>query len=39
MKSRDRLASLPQYDEMLKKDSKLPTVSERPTTSVVRTVE
>jgi peptidoglycan/xylan/chitin deacetylase (PgdA/CDA1 family) len=39
MKSRDRLASLPQYDELLKKDSKLPTVSERPTTSVVRTVE
>jgi peptidoglycan/xylan/chitin deacetylase (PgdA/CDA1 family) len=39
MKSRDKLASLPQYDELLKKDSKLPTVSERPTTSVVRTVE
>jgi peptidoglycan/xylan/chitin deacetylase (PgdA/CDA1 family) len=39
MKSKDRLASLPQYDELLKKDSKLPTVSERPTTSVVRTIE
>jgi peptidoglycan/xylan/chitin deacetylase (PgdA/CDA1 family) len=39
MKSRDALASLPQYDELLKKDSKLPTVSERPTTSVVRTVD
>ena len=39
MKSKDRLASLPQYDELLKKDMKLPTVSDRPTTTVVRTVE
>jgi peptidoglycan/xylan/chitin deacetylase (PgdA/CDA1 family) len=39
MKSKDKLTSLPQYDELLKKDMKLPTVSDRPTTTVVRTVE
>ena len=31
--------SLPEYDELLKKEIKLPTVSDRPTSSVVRTVE
>jgi peptidoglycan/xylan/chitin deacetylase (PgdA/CDA1 family) len=31
--------SLPKYDEELIKDQKLPTVSQRPTSSVVRTVE
>lgn len=39
MKAREPLKSLPQYDELLKKDQKLPTVSDRPTTSVVRTVD
>ncbi len=27
------------YDEMMKKEAKLPTVDQRPTASVVRTVE
>jgi peptidoglycan/xylan/chitin deacetylase (PgdA/CDA1 family) len=36
--ARDSLQSLPQYDEMLKKDQKLPTVDQRPTSSVVRTI-
>jgi peptidoglycan/xylan/chitin deacetylase (PgdA/CDA1 family) len=31
--------SLPQYDEELMKESKLPTVSQRPVSSVVKTVE
>jgi peptidoglycan/xylan/chitin deacetylase (PgdA/CDA1 family) len=31
--------SLPEYDELLKKEIKLPTVSDRPTSSVVRTVD
>jgi peptidoglycan/xylan/chitin deacetylase (PgdA/CDA1 family) len=39
MKARDAVTSLPQYDEELQKDQKLPTVSQRPTSSVVRTVE
>ena len=39
MKAREPLKSLPQYDELLKKDQKLPTVSDRPTTSVVRTID
>lgn len=33
------VASLPQYDEMLIKEAKLPTVSTRPVSSVVKTVE
>jgi hypothetical protein len=37
--ARNALASLPQFDEELLKDQKLPTVSQRPTSSVVRTVE
>ena len=30
--------SLPQYDEELMKDAKLPTVSQRPVSSVVQTI-
>jgi len=33
------VASLPQYDEELMKDAKLPTVSQRPVSSVVREVQ
>jgi len=39
MRARDPVKTLPKYDEELKKDQKLPTVSQRPTSSVVRTVE
>jgi peptidoglycan/xylan/chitin deacetylase (PgdA/CDA1 family) len=39
MRARDAIASLPQYDEELRKDQKLPTVSNRPTSTIVRTVE
>ena len=39
MKPRFAVKSLPKYDEELMKDQKLPTVSQRPTSSVVRTVE
>jgi len=39
MKARTAVATLPQYDEELIKDQKLPTVSQRPTSSVVRTVD
>jgi hypothetical protein len=39
MKAREPLKSLAQYDELLKKDQKLPTVSDRPTSTVVRTVD
>jgi peptidoglycan/xylan/chitin deacetylase (PgdA/CDA1 family) len=38
MKAKDSLKSLPQYDEMVAKEIKLPTVSDRPTSSVVRTI-
>jgi peptidoglycan/xylan/chitin deacetylase (PgdA/CDA1 family) len=38
MKTREPIKSIAQYDEMLKKDVKLPTVSDRPTASVVRDV-
>jgi peptidoglycan/xylan/chitin deacetylase (PgdA/CDA1 family) len=38
MKGRDPLQSLAQYDELILKDQKLPTISARPTSSVVRTV-
>jgi hypothetical protein len=31
--------TLPQYDEEMRKEQKLPTVSQRPTSSVVRTVD
>ena len=36
MRRASTVTSLPQYDEELKKDAKLPTVSQRPTSSVVR---
>ena len=39
MKTKDSIATIKQYDEMLIKEQKLPTVSQRPTSSVVRTVE
>ena len=39
MKARTAVTTLPQYDEELRKDNKLPTVSQRPTSSVVRTVD
>jgi peptidoglycan/xylan/chitin deacetylase (PgdA/CDA1 family) len=39
MKPRFAVKSLPKYDEELQKDQKLPTVSQRPTSSVVRTVD
>jgi peptidoglycan/xylan/chitin deacetylase (PgdA/CDA1 family) len=39
MKSREPVTSLAQYDEELMKEQKLPTVSQRPTSSVVRTVD
>jgi peptidoglycan/xylan/chitin deacetylase (PgdA/CDA1 family) len=39
MRAKDPVRSLAQYDEMVKKEQKLPTVSTRPTSSVVRTVE
>jgi len=38
MKAKDTLKSLPQYDELVAKEIKLPTVSDRPTSSVVRTI-
>src|SRR3954469_1660983 len=39
MKPRGTVTSLPQYDEELVKEAKLPTVSTRPVSSVVRDVE
>ncbi len=39
MKAKDTVKTLAQYDEELKKEAKLPTVSQRPTASVVRTVD
>jgi peptidoglycan/xylan/chitin deacetylase (PgdA/CDA1 family) len=39
MKPARGVTSLPQYDEELLKDAKLPTVSQRPVSSVVKTVE
>jgi peptidoglycan/xylan/chitin deacetylase (PgdA/CDA1 family) len=39
MKTKDSLATLKQYDDMLIKEQKLPTVSQRPTSSVVRSVD
>ena len=38
MKAKTQLQSLPQYDEELLKDAKLPTVSTRPVSSVVQTI-
>jgi peptidoglycan/xylan/chitin deacetylase (PgdA/CDA1 family) len=39
MRARGTVTSLPQYDEELVKEAKLPTVSTRPVSSVVREVE
>jgi peptidoglycan/xylan/chitin deacetylase (PgdA/CDA1 family) len=39
MKARDPVRTLAQYDEELRKDQKLPTVSQSPTSSIIRTVE
>jgi hypothetical protein len=39
MKAREPIKTLPEYDEMLVKEQKIPTVSQRPTTSVVRTID
>src|SRR6266567_2628344 len=39
MKPRSAVSSLPQYDEELMKETKLPTVSQRPVSSVVRDIE
>ncbi len=39
MKPKQALTTLAEYDEMVRKESKLPTLSARPTSSVVRTVE
>jgi len=38
MKASSSLQTLPEYDEALAKELKLPTVSARPVSSVVRTV-
>ena len=38
VKAKTPVTTLPAYDEMIVKDVKLPTVSDRPTTDVVRTV-
>jgi hypothetical protein len=39
MKPKFALKSLPKYDEELRKEQKIPTVSQRPTSSVVHTVD
>jgi peptidoglycan/xylan/chitin deacetylase (PgdA/CDA1 family) len=38
MKAKDPVTTIAQYDEMLVKEQKLPTVSTRPTSSVVKTI-
>lgn len=38
MTGKTPVKSLPEYDELLKKEVKLPTLSDRPTSSVVRTI-
>lgn len=38
MTGKTPVKSLPEYDELVKKEVKLPTVSDRPTSSVVRTI-
>jgi peptidoglycan/xylan/chitin deacetylase (PgdA/CDA1 family) len=38
MRAKDQLQTLPQYDEMLLKEQKVPTVSQRPTSEVVHTI-
>ncbi len=39
MKAKDPVKTLAQFDEAVRKDQKLPTVNQRPTASVVRTVD
>lgn len=39
MKAKGTVQSMAKYDDLLKKEAKLPTVDQRPTASVVRTVE
>ena len=39
MKAKGTVQSMAKYDEMMKKEAKLPTVDQRPTASVVRTVD
>ena len=39
MRAKDQVKSLAEFDEAVKKEQKLPTVSTRPTSSVIRTVE
>jgi peptidoglycan/xylan/chitin deacetylase (PgdA/CDA1 family) len=39
MRAKGSVKSIAKYDEMLKKEAKLPTVDQRPTASVVRTVD
>jgi hypothetical protein len=38
MVPKDALRTLPQYDEAALKEQKLPTLDQRPTSSVVRTI-
>ena len=38
MKPKDSIKTIASYDELILKDQKLPTVSDRPTTSVIRTI-
>jgi 3-dehydroquinate dehydratase len=38
MKAKESLKTIAKYDEMVAKEVKLPTVSDRPTSSVVRTI-
>ncbi|MEA2935345.1 MAG: hypothetical protein QOD74_1991 [Variibacter sp.] len=38
LKAKDPVTSLSQYDEMVTKDARLPTVSSKPTASVVKTI-
>jgi hypothetical protein len=38
MKAKEPLKTIAQYDELLAKEVKLPTVSDRPTSSVVRAI-
>jgi len=38
MVPKDQLQTLPQYDEAVLKDQKIPTLDQRPTTSIVHTI-
>jgi peptidoglycan/xylan/chitin deacetylase (PgdA/CDA1 family) len=39
LKSRTAIQTLPEFDEAMQKDQKLPTVSQRPTSSIVRDIQ